>query len=70
MINQVKKDYNSYCVYILDLLEQLSEIVYTLKSLGRFFFMMDRRAKATLEPIAILIVVMGCKKKEMKELQY
>lgn len=30
-----------------------------MKSLGRFFFMIERRAKATFEPIAILSDVQG-----------
>jgi hypothetical protein len=39
----------------------------TLKSLGRFFFMMERRAKATFEPMAILSVEKGCRGKKRKE---
>jgi hypothetical protein len=35
--------------------------------LGRFFFMMERRAKATFEPMAILSVEKGCRGKKRKE---
>lgn len=46
---------------------QISGAICTLKSLGRFFFIMERRAKATFDPMAILIVGRGIRGiREMK----